>query len=129
MFRLACIAIIFLTLSACATHHTSYAETAQVVQGKREFEKGFYREAMKRLLPIACDGNAQAQYAVGYMFYYGYGVAQDTDMGCFWIKRSADQGYPPAIKALQTADINTIIAKPPTLTLSPQLQAQASSQT
>jgi TPR repeat protein len=73
---------------------------SDVQQGKRYFEQGYYKSAMKRLLPPACDGNAQAQYAVGYMYYYGYGVAQDTDVGLFWIERSASQGYKPAELAL-----------------------------
>lgn len=76
------------------------AQSRSYVEGKRYFEKGFYKRAMHELLPLACDGNAEAQYAVGYMYYYGYGVAQDTDTGCFWIHRSAEQGYKPAIKAL-----------------------------
>ncbi|MBA3661618.1 MAG: hypothetical protein H0W64_07820 [Gammaproteobacteria bacterium] len=70
-------------------------------QGKRFFEEGFYKKAMRELLPLACgcEANAEAQYAVGYMYYYGYGVAQDTDVGYFWISLSAAQGFVPAINA------------------------------
>lgn len=78
----------------------SPAQLSELQYGKRLFEGAYYKRAMKELLPLACDGNSEAQYAVGYMYYYGYGVAQDADVGCFWITRAADKGFQPAIKAL-----------------------------
>ncbi len=59
---------------------------------------------MQQLLPLACDGIPDAEYAVGYMYYYGLGVAQDTDVGYFWICRAAGKHYIVAVKALETID-------------------------
>ena len=85
-----------LHLSACQAHPF----TPQVVQqAKAEYENGYYKTAFYRLLPAAADGDKEAQYALGYMYYYGLGIPQDTQTGYFWIKRSADQGYGPAVKA------------------------------
>lgn len=81
-------------------HPISPAMQSYLEQGKRDFQEGYYRSAMHNLLPVAVDGNAEGQYAVGYMYYYGYGVAQDTDVGYFWINRSARQGFLPATRAL-----------------------------
>ncbi|HVE43613.1 MAG TPA: hypothetical protein VNC84_00550 [Gammaproteobacteria bacterium] len=83
-------------LTACA----HLANESAVQQGQRYFEQGYYKRAMHTLLPAACDGNAKAEYAVGYMYYYGYGVGQDTDVGYVWIQRSAHQHYQPAVTAL-----------------------------
>ena len=101
------VSLLSLLLSACITHHyspppprLSPRQMSELQQGKRYFEEGYYKRAMQQLLPLACQGVAEAQYAVGYMYYYGYGVAQDTDVGYFWIKCSANQGYPPANQAL-----------------------------
>src|SRR5579862_4951914 len=94
--RMIFIILISLLLFAC-----SVATTSEVQQGKRYIESGYYKRAMHELLGPACDGNAEAQYAVGYMYYYGYGVAQDTDVGYFWIQRSANQGYAPAQEAVR----------------------------
>lgn len=81
----------------------SSARMAQDLQrGKINFESGYYRDAFHQLLPLASEGNKEAQYAVGYMYYYGYGVPQDTETGIFWIKKSADQHYPQAMQALET---------------------------
>lgn len=86
-------------LCSCATLRTK----SELAQGERYFKGGLYKHAMKQLLPLAVDGNANAQYAVGYMYYYGYGVTQDTDTGYFWINRAAQQHYEPALKALAVA--------------------------
>ena len=78
----------------------SPATMSELEQGKRLFQDGYYKRAMQQLLPIAVDGNAEAQYAVGYMYYYGYGTTQDTASGDLWIGRWAEQGYKPALDAL-----------------------------
>jgi hypothetical protein len=79
---------------------TTPATMSELAQGKRLFQEGYYKRAMEQLLPLAAEGNMEAQYAVGYMYYYGFGAAQDTDSGYFWIKRSASQDFKPAINAL-----------------------------
>jgi TPR repeat protein len=109
MFKLFLLSLLSFTLIACATTTTtptmqSPRVTSEVAQGKRDFEAGYYKRSMHELLPLACDGSAEAQYAIGYMYYYGYGVGQDTEVGYFWIKRSSDQGYDPAGKALRYMD-------------------------
>lgn len=74
---------------------------AQELQaGKSSFQSGYYKDAFRELLPLAVKGNPDAQYAVGYMYYYGYGVSEDSESGMFWMTKSAEQHYPPAIKAL-----------------------------
>lgn len=85
-----------LMLQACASPRMSQ----ELEQGKISFETGQYVEAFRELLPVAVNGRPEAQYAVGYMYYYGYGVPQDEESGLFWMRQSADQHYIPAIKAL-----------------------------
>lgn len=103
------LAVIFMT--GCATNkkqepipqqpkQLSTAMMSQLAYGKTLFKDGYYKRAMEQLLPLAAEGSMEAQYAVGYMYYYGFGVAQDTTTGHFWIQRSADQHYEPAISAL-----------------------------
>jgi TPR repeat protein len=83
-------------LQACASPKMGEEYEA----GKMKFNAGNYRDSFHDLLPVAVCGNMQAQYAVGYMYYYGIGTAQDSESGLFWMKRSADQHYPPAANAL-----------------------------
>ena len=100
ILRLVIFTLLTMSLISCAMKYSPGA-SSELLQGKREFDAGYYKTAMRELLPLACSGNADAQYAVGYMYYYGYGVAQDTDVGSFWIGRSAQQNYPLALKAME----------------------------
>lgn len=108
MLRIVVISLLSLSIIGCATSSKNLTPKmmSELQQGKRFFEEGYYKRAMHELLPLACDGVAEAQYAVGYMYYYGQGVAQDTDVGYFWIKRSADKGFVPAKKALDIITVN-----------------------
>lgn len=82
------------------TQSLSPAMMSQLALGKQMFQDGYYKRALQQLLPLAAEGSMEAQYAVGYMYYYGLGGPQDTESGYFWIKRSAEQNYQPAINAL-----------------------------
>jgi hypothetical protein len=73
----------------------------QLQAGKVAFADANFKKAFHELLPVAAYGNPQAQYAVGYMYYYGFGVPHDAESGLFWMNRSAAQHYGPAIKALE----------------------------
>lgn len=92
------IALLISALTGCAT--APHVESS-LEQGQRYFEKGYYKRSLELMLPLASKGNAKAQYAVGYMYYYGFGIEHDAKAGKFWIKRAADQGYQPAKQALK----------------------------
>lgn len=87
-----------LLLVSCVT---SPKMSQELEQGKMNFIAGNYKQAFHELLPIAAKGSAQAEYAVGYMYYYGYGVSQDNDSGIFWMQKAAAQNFEPAVKALE----------------------------
>lgn len=87
-------------MQSCASTRHAVA----MAEGRIYFQDGNFKEAFKKLLPAAADGDAKAQYAVGYMYYYGYGVTQDRQSGLFWIERSASKNYMPAIAALKVTN-------------------------
>jgi TPR repeat protein len=102
MLKKICVILICVLLQACASDFQS----RQVQEGKDSFNRGDFKDSFKELLPVAARGNAHAQYAVGYMYYYGYGPAQDSESGIFWMQKSADQNYTPAIQALKIINQN-----------------------
>lgn len=106
--RLIMICLLSLALLSCATTRTPMTpgQISRLQQGKRYFDTGYYKRAMAELLPLACDGVPDAEYGVGYMYYYGLGVAQDTYVGYIWIKRAADKRYIFAMKALPLMEPN-----------------------
>lgn len=80
---------------------TGCASTGQMLkQGGDNFRDGNYTQAFEQLKPLAEKNNADAQYAVGYMYYYGKGTEKDIIQAQKWIRQAASQGQPQAIKAM-----------------------------
>jgi septal ring-binding cell division protein DamX len=70
-----------------------------------------------QLQQAAEAGDPDAQYALGYMYYYGKNVSQDQQEARNWIKRAAVQGQDQAAKALTmmqpiTANVPPAAAEP-----------------
>lgn len=83
-------------MAACTSPHMS----GELAAGKMAFQNGDYNDAFEHLLPVARTGRPEAEYAVGYMYYYGYGVQRDMAAGRLWIERAAAQHYALANQAL-----------------------------
>ena len=69
--------------------------------GIRSFQEQDYRKAFIRLKPEADKGQRQAEYAVGYMYYYGQGVVEDRKKAWYWINCAARAGQLDAIEAIK----------------------------
>lgn len=69
--------------------------------GKKAFQAHQYERAFFKLKPQAEKGQVDAQYALGYMYYYGKGVVENRKEAYFWIKKAANAGQRDAIEALQ----------------------------
>ncbi len=107
--RLILIILFSSLLLACAS-----ARMAEEVQyGKVAFDCGNFKRAFILLLPLAVKCSPEAQYAVGYMYYYGLGVEAHKESGLFWINQAAKQMYRPAIKALQLIDKDKVASRAP----------------
>lgn len=60
-----------------------------------------YGCSLERVQQAAQSGDPDAQYALGYMYYYGIDTIQDTQTARLWISKAAAQGQPLAVKAMQ----------------------------
>ena len=88
------IAVLFSALTGC------FPSQLKLNQGIRSFQVQDFRQAFVRLRPEAEKGNPEAQYAIGYMYYYGQGVIEDRRKAWNWITLSAKQGNPDAQAAM-----------------------------
>lgn len=93
------LALVLALLTACATQPRHDA-SATFQEGKAAYLDGHYSRAFELLLGEAQQGNADAQYTIGYMYYLGQGVQQDRDSALRWIQRSAESGNERAREAL-----------------------------
>jgi V8-like Glu-specific endopeptidase len=67
---------------------------------------GDYATALRRLSPLAEQGDARAQFDVGFMHAYGWGVPRNPAEAIAWYRKAADQGLSPAQHFLGLAYVN-----------------------
>lgn len=91
----ALIVIVLVFLSGCASNGMNLRE------GIRSFQVQDYRQAFIRLMPEAEKGHPDAQYAIGYMYYYGQGVVEDRKKAWYWITCAAKKGQADAQQAVK----------------------------
>ncbi|MBL1276317.1 MAG: SPOR domain-containing protein [Ectothiorhodospiraceae bacterium] len=60
-----------------------------------------YKSTILRLIPLAEQGDADAQYSVGYMLYNGMGTPENISQAVTWLIASANQGNGNAVIALR----------------------------
>lgn len=89
----ALIVIMIGLLSAC--------NNLSLQEGIKSFQIQDYRQAFIRLRPAAEKGSPEAQYAVGYMYYYGQGVIENRQKAWYWITKSARNGNQDAQQAMR----------------------------
>ena len=96
--RFLIIAVSCLFITACATQNGAAQQSLAL--GKANFAVHNYDMAYEHLASLADNGNSDAQYALGYMYYNGYGVPRDEAVALQWIKKSAKQHNLKAVRAL-----------------------------
>ncbi|MFZ2306112.1 MAG: SEL1-like repeat protein [Rhodoferax sp.] len=91
------IQIIALALSLTTVPNLAFAK---LEEGTAAYQRKDYAAAFQELLPVAQEGNAQAQQMVGNMYLHGAGVARNDADAAKWFRLSADQGNAVAMKAM-----------------------------
>jgi hypothetical protein len=82
-----------------ATGARANAESARE-RGLRAFKANDYKRAFPLLLPHADAGDPKSQHAVGYMLFWGHGVAPNELKALGYLEKAAKQGYAPAQEEL-----------------------------
>lgn len=95
------VAVGALILSGCSKESAS--NTSQSFQGTKACSSNIFLQkyncSLSRIEAAAERGDPDAQYALGYMYFYGIGTVRDPKAAQLWIHRAASQGQPLAIKA------------------------------
>jgi TPR repeat protein len=103
IFKLILVVMFIMMSAACVpkkTKDTPLKAQTGYKMGIESFKKQDYKTAYTNLYPLAVEGDDEAQYAVGYMLYYGKTGTANPPEGMDWIRRSATQGNPLAQRAL-----------------------------
>lgn len=80
---------------------TKWTTKQLVTKGKSEFTNKNFSESIKYLQEAAKRDDKEALYALGYIQYHGLSVANNPKVAQDLIRRSAELGYEPALKALR----------------------------
>jgi len=67
-----------------------------VAQGLAEAKRGNYKGALAIWQPLADNGDAAAQFHIGYLYAKGLGVERDYGIAKIWYKKAAKQHHPSA---------------------------------
>ncbi|MBU4372103.1 MAG: sel1 repeat family protein [Syntrophaceae bacterium] len=84
-FLLVFAAAMFWGLAGCAS--SSYQK------GIRHYKPDDVAAALRELKPLAEQGNAEAQFNLGSLYYQGWEVPQDYKEAVKWLRKAADQGH------------------------------------
>ena len=77
---------------ACATGATA----GPLEEAKSAIQREDYALAARLFRPLAEQGDAKAQSALGEMYDKGMGVPKDTQEAVQWYRKAADQGFASA---------------------------------
>lgn len=98
-----------LFLAACGRPHPDHDQINEYTcAGNAYLSK--YDCSIERIQRAAEEGNPDAQYALGYMYYYGISTIRDQETAGLWIKRAADQGQPLAKRAWKLINSGAIFS-------------------
>ncbi len=61
--------------------------------GVAAYKLGDYATPLREWRPLAEQGNANAQYNLGFMYINGLGIPQDYAEAAKWFRKAAEQGY------------------------------------
>jgi len=82
------------------------AAAAELDDAVAAARRGEYATALQRLSPLAEKGDARAQFDVGFMHAYGWGVPRNPAEGITWYRKAANQGLQVAQHFLGLAYVN-----------------------
>ncbi len=86
------LAIAFVLVGRALLSGPSASKLAE--QGVAAYDAEDYTAALPLLIQSAEKGDSEAQYTLGRMYFYGWGVAKDEDRALELFRAAADQGNP-----------------------------------
>jgi len=81
-------------------------------RAKLLYQSKDYAGAADLMRVLAQRGHLEAQYVLGYMYYYGLGVPRNEKEAIRWITTAAARGLPKAMRALQVLDMGEDAPRP-----------------
>ena len=71
---------------------TTHGALAGSQEGHAAYEKGDFSAALNEWRPLAEQGDADAQFNLGFMYHRGQGTPQDYAQAIKWYRAAVEQG-------------------------------------
>ena len=94
-------AVFFVTLLFACSAVT--AQSSDIKRAADAYNAGDYATAIAIWEPYAHQGNRDAQFGMGVIYYGGNGVSKNLDEALAWFRKAADSGHPTAMFNLGVA--------------------------
>mgnify|MGYP003328179002 FL=1 len=91
-----------LTVLLVASNLT-FAQSEDTQRAVDAYDGGDYAAAIAIWEPYAHQGNREAQFAMGVLYFEGYGVSKNLDEALAWFRKAANSGHPTAMFNLGVA--------------------------
>jgi len=88
--------LVAISIFAVGCGDQSQKDAASYQEGIDAYAQGNFAVALKKLQPMAEQGNADAQLRLGLMYREGKGVPQDDKQALAWLSKAAEQGQAEA---------------------------------
>jgi len=75
-------------------------QASMLDEGIQAYDRKEYKTAYDQLLPLAEQGEGEAQYYIGGMLIDGKGVSTDTSRGVYWLEQAVNNKYHMAAQML-----------------------------
>lgn len=85
-------AALALTISLVVTGAATSVANEQLNRGLDSYQARKYDEALTHFRQATDDGNAEAPFRLGAMYFNGHGVSQDRDEAARWFREAAVRG-------------------------------------
>lgn len=98
LLRMLGISLLLLTQLQCVKRKVD----TDLEVAKRHFENKSFELAISELKNLAAKGEPEAQYMLGYMYFYGQGVDPDREQAYLWFEKAAAKNHRSSQIALST---------------------------
>ncbi len=85
--------ILFLTPAATTAKRAGHSDTEALHRAIDHLERKEFIDAYEILMPMALQGDAEAQFQIGWMYRYGQGLPQNACLATVWHDKAARQGH------------------------------------
>ena len=83
---------IFILIGSLFSGSAFAQQSPELSKAMVAFNRQDYAQARTQFESLARDGNVEAQFYLGMIYWGGLGVARDNQKAAFWYRKAADQG-------------------------------------